>query len=318
MEKYMYINSVGFYIPEKRIGADYFTAINGLTEDWIYPRTGILTRARASEQETLDYMCDAAVRQASQNLPYDIAEVDLIVFASYTPSDTIATTGYVVQKAFNLYKAKVLYLSAACSSAINAIELIQSFFIAQKASRALLICGERNSSFSDDSDKASGHLWGDGAAAYFFSDEQLNAKEPEILDVDSQGLGHIGFGPTAVTLNTEKGKLEMPFGRDVFIHSCHFMAENTKKILDKNKCCIDDLAYFIGHQANQRILNNVVEQLGLPEKKVLSNIREVGNTGSVSALLVFAQHYTDFKSGDLICISVFGGGYSSGTCLIRL
>ena len=50
----MYINSAGFYIPEKRIGADYFTAINGLTEEWLYSRTGILARARASAEETLD------------------------------------------------------------------------------------------------------------------------------------------------------------------------------------------------------------------------------------------------------------------------
>ncbi len=125
----MYINAVGYYIPAKRIGADYFTEINGLTEEWIYSRTGILTRARASEEETLDYMCSAAVRQASQGLPYDMIETDLIVFASYTPSDTIATTGYVVQRTFNLYNAKVFYISAACSSAVNAIELIQSFFI---------------------------------------------------------------------------------------------------------------------------------------------------------------------------------------------
>ncbi len=313
----MYINAVGYYIPAKRIGADYFTEINGLTEEWIYSRTGILTRARASGEETLDYMCSAAVRQASEGLPYDKVETDLIVFASYTPSDTIATTGYVVQRAFNLYNAKVFYISAACSSAVNAIELIQSFFIARKASKALLVCGERNSSFSDDRDKASGHLWGDAAVAYFFSSERLAPGEPVILDVASQGLGCTGLGTSAVTLNLERGKLEMPFGRDVFVHACHFMTENTEKIIEKNGYDISDLTYFIGHQANQRILSHVAGQLNIPQDKVLSNIRDLGNTGSVSALLVFAQNCLRFKSRDLICISVFGGGYSSGTCLIR-
>lgn len=185
----MFVNTTGYYIPNKRIYGDYFIDINGLTEDWIFSRTGIRTRSRATEKETIDYMCIKAVEQALPGLPYDAGEIDLIVFASYTPSDTIATTGHIIQRTFKMEKAKVFYISSACCSAINGIEVIQSFFLTGKSSKALLVCGERNSSYSDDSDKSSGHLWGDGAVAYFFSNETTTGKEPKVLDVISQGLG---------------------------------------------------------------------------------------------------------------------------------
>ena len=71
---------------------------------------------------------------------------------------------------------------------------------------------------------------------------------------------------------------------------------------------------FLGEYST--VLN--IKELGIPENKLLYNIEELGNTGSASTLLVFAQNYDKFKSGDLICISVFGGGYSAGSCLIRM
>jgi 3-oxoacyl-[acyl-carrier-protein] synthase-3 len=314
----MYINSIGYYIPEKRISNDYFTEVNGLTGDWIAQRTGIRTRSRASEEETIDYMGGEAIKNALPTLPYDIKDIDLIIFASYTPSDTIATTGHYIQREYNITSAKVFLVSSACSSAINAMEIIYSFLTSQIAEKALLICAERNSTYSDDTDCMSGHLWGDGATAYFLSNEPYSENDPQILDITTQGLGHIGMGLQGVFLNPKKGGLKMPHGRDVFVQACTYIAQNTKDIVELNGYSINDLSFFIGHQANMRILNNVAKQLEIPEEKILSNIGELGNTGSASALLVFAQNTDKFTSGDLICISVFGGGYSAGSCLMRI
>ncbi|HML65150.1 MAG TPA: ketoacyl-ACP synthase III [Dysgonomonas sp.] len=313
----MYINAVGYYIPTKRVNNDHFTQTNGLTDEWIRQRTGIRTRARASEKETSEFMCFTAVKHALPRLPYPIEDVDLVVFASYTPADTIVTTGHIIQRIYNISRAKVFYISSACSSAVNAIEIIQSFFISGKVSKALLVCAERNSSYSDDSDKVSGHLWGDGAVAYFFSNDKFSDEELQVLDVTSQGLGHIGMGTQAITLNLKKGKLQMPIGRDVFLQACKYMAKSVEEITYKNGYTISDLTYFIGHQANTRILDNVIKQLNIPKGKSLSNMQELGNTGSASTLLVLGQNYDRFKTGDLICISVFGGGYSCGACLLK-
>lgn len=314
----MYINTTGYYIPEKRIQNDYFTDVNGLTSDWILQRTGIQTRSRATEKETIEYMCGEAVKNALPQLPYNIDEVDLIIFASYTPSDTIATVGHIIQREYNIANAKVFYLSSACSSGLNAMEIIKSFFMTKMATKALLICADRNSSYSDDTDCMSGHLWGDAAVAYFLSNDAQTQNDAEVIDIITQGLGHVGLGPKGVFLNLENNSLQMPYGKDVFMQACTYIAKNTREIVEKNKFMITELSYFIGHQANMRILKNVAKQLDLPDEKVLSNISELGNTGSTSALLVYAQNQEKLRSENLICISVFGGGYSAGACLIRV
>lgn len=314
----MYINTMGSYIPNKRITNDYFTQVNGLTDEWISQRTGIKTRSRAAEKETMNYMCSEAVSKAKATLPYDISEVDLIIFASYTPSDTIATTGYLIQREYNITGAKVFYISSACSSAINAIEIIRSFFTSELSTKALLICADRNSTYSDDTDCMSGHLWGDGATAIFFSNKPYSNNDPQVIDIITQGLGHIGRGPEGVFLEPHKDGLQMPNGRDVFMQACTYITQNTKDILDWSGYSIDDLTFFIGHQANLRILKNVAGQLGIGEEKVLSNIEELGNTGSASTLLVFIENFSRFQPGNLICLSVFGGGYSAGACLIKM
>nr|WP_320058346.1 ketoacyl-ACP synthase III [uncultured Bacteroides sp.] len=314
----MYINSIGYYIPSKRIDNDYFAQKSGVTNKWINQRTEIQSRSRALKSETMNFMCSCAVKQGLSQLPYNSGDIDLIIFASYTPTDTVATMGHIIQREFNLTKAKVFYISSACSSAINAIEIIQSFFQSDKAKKALLICGDRNSSFSDDKDRTTGHLWGDAAAAFFFSKERHSIHDAELVDIITQGLGHVGMGTTAVTLNIQKRKIEMPGGRDVFMHACNMIANNITEITVRNKCNISDINYFISHQANMRILKNVAHQLDIPNKKMLSNIEYLGNTGCVSSLLVFAENYTKFKPNDVICISVFGGGYSAGACLFKI
>lgn len=313
----MFVNATGHYVPPLRIHNDYFLNVNGLTNEWIFQRTGISTRSKASEEESIDMMCSEAVKNAIPNLPYNLEEIDLIIFASYSPSDTVATTAHVIQREFNLVNAKAFFISSACSSAINAIEIIDSFFQTGKASKALLVSADRNSSYSNEDDPKSGHLWGDAAAAVCFSKERYRPNEPEVIDVISQGLGHVGKGPGGVSLKPRTEGIRMPDGKDVFIHACNYIARNTEEILKKNDFTVDDLSYFIGHQANMRILSHVSKELNLPDEKVLSNIKELGNTGSVSSILVFTQNYDRFKSGELICLTVFGGGYSSGACLIR-
>lgn len=314
----MYINAVGYYIPEKRITNDYFTELNGLASDWIYQRTGIMSRSRAAEKETINYMCSEAVNRALPQLPYKETDTDLIIFASYTPSDTIATTAHLIQRDFGMTKAKAFMLSSACSSAVNAIEIIKSFFETGRATKALLICADRNTSYSDDTDCKAGHLWGDAATAFFFSADQIRSSEIKLIDVTTQGLGHIGQGPNAVFLELQNNGLQMPYGKDVFMQACTYIAKNTKEIIEDNEYNISDLSYFIGHQANKRIISHVIKELDIPEEKSLTNITSYGNTGSASALLVFAENYDKFQKGDLICMSVFGGGYSAGSCLFTI
>ncbi|MDR2938632.1 MAG: ketoacyl-ACP synthase III [Prevotellaceae bacterium] len=313
----MFINAVGHYIPSRRTPNSYFLEVSGLADEWIFQRTGIKTRAWASEEETIDYMCIESVKRALPQLPYEAAEVDLIIFASYSPSDTVATTAHIVQREFGMEKAKAFYVSSACSSAINALEIIQLFFDGGKASKALLLSADRNTSYFNEHDPKAGHLWGDAATAFFFSKEKMQSSEPKLLDVVTQGLGHIGKGREGVYLNPKREGITMNNGKDVFTQACTYIAKNTRGIVEKNGYSLSDLSYFIGHQANARIVSHVVRELGVPEEKALNNIQELGNTGSVSSMLILAQNYQRFKKDDLVCLSVFGGGYSAGACLVK-
>ncbi len=313
----MFLNATGYYVPQTRIPNEYFLEVNGLTHEWIFQRTGIVTRSKATEEESMNMMCIQAIRNAIPSLPYDVKDVDLIVFASYTPTDTVATTAHVVQREFCIEKTKAFFLSSACSSAMNAMEIIQSFFATGKATKALLLSADRNSTYANESDPKAGHLWGDAAVALFFSKDRYTAKEAQLIDIDTQGLGHVGKGPGGVYLRPKNEGIQMPDGKDVFMQACIYIAKNAENILKKNGYSLNDLSYFIGHQANMRILSYVMKSLNIPEEKSLSNISELGNTGSVSSPLVFSQNQDKFRPGDLVCLAVFGGGYSAGACLFR-
>lgn len=307
----MFINATGVYVPAERVHNDYFLELNRLTSEWIEQRTGIISRSKAQPEENINTMGLEAIRDALPKLPYNITEVDLIIAASYSPYDTVATAAHVAQKEFNMTKAKALYLSSACSSFLNALEVVEGYFAMGKATKALIISADKNSAYSNDTDPKAGHLWGD-AAAFFISKEQMSTGEPRIEEIYTEGLGHISKGPEGVQLRPRDGGIMMPEGKDVFIQACTYMPKNVLYVLEKNGYTLDDLSYFIGHQANMRIMSNIAKQLELPEEKFLHNIEELGDTGSVSSALVYAQHEHLFKKGDIVCITVFGGGYSAG------
>lgn len=313
----MYINATGFYVPEERVPNQHFFELNGLTSEWIEQRTGIKTRSKARPDENINTMGLEAIQNALPKLPYDIKEIDLIVAASYSPYDTVATAAHVAQREFQIQEAKALYLSSACSSFVNALEVVEGYFAMGKATKALIISADKNSAYWNETDPKAGHLWGDAAAAYFISKERVTDHDAEIVEIMTQALACVGKGPDGVHLRPRDGGIDMPEGRDVFVQACTYMPKNAIHLLEKNGYSINDLSYFIGHQANLRIMMNISKQLNLPEEKFLHNIEELGNTGSVSSALVYAQNDARFKKGDLICITVFGGGYSAGACLIK-
>ena len=314
----MYINATGFYIPTERVTNEYYANKLGLTEDWIIQRTGIISRSRARADENINTMSLEAVKNALPSLPYDIKDVDLIISSTYSPFDTVGTAAHVVQREFGIENAKAFLISSACSSFINSLEIIEGYFATEKASKALIIGGDKNSAYSNEDDPKTGHLWGDAAVAFFISKERITDDDHKILDIYTEALGHVGKGPENIQLRPRDGGIFMPEGKDVFIQACTYMPKNALRLLTKRGLTFDDLSYFIGHQANMRILKNIAESENISIEKVLSNIEELGNTGSASCALVFAQNIAKFEKNDLVCISVFGGGYSAGACLVEI
>lgn len=314
----MYINSTGYYVPELRVNNDYFLNVNGLSDEWIYKRTGIRSRSKAAEGEGHNSMGIAAIEDAVKNLPYDIKDVDLIVSASYSPYDTVATLAHVAQQKFGIEGARAVYVSAACSSFVNGLEIIETYFAAGKATKALLICSEHNTYYSNEHDPKAGHLWGDAAVAYFLSKDKVSDTDVEIKAVYTCGLGNVGKGPEGVVLRPKENGIEMPDGRDVFVNACTYMIKALDRVTAPYDMTPADLDYIITHQANKRIVAQVAHQLDLTDDHFLNNIEEYGNTGSASCALVFAENRDKFKKGDKIGLTVFGGGYSCGAFLVEI
>jgi 3-oxoacyl-[acyl-carrier-protein] synthase III len=314
----MYINAISHYLPATLINNSYYTERRGITDEWIFQRSGIKQRTRAAEDENTHTMAIESIAPLIGALPYDVTDVDLIVGATYTPYDTVGTLAHAVQGHFNIHSAAALTVSSACSSFVNAIEIVEGYFATGKSKRALVIASEHNYIYTNDDSDPSAHLWGDGAGCMFISSEPCSPVDVEILDVHTAGLGHIGKGVSGVYLRPSNGGLAMPFGRDVFINACKFMAAEARDIVEKNNYLLEDVDYLVPHQANSRIMDHVAKALGVDRSRIISHIEDTGNTGCASTLICLSQNWKKFTKDNLILVTVFGGGYSSGAMLIKI
>lgn len=313
----MFIHFTAHYLPKTIIPNAYFTELNGLTDEWLESRTGIKERRKASENEDLNTMAIAAVDALKGKMAFDLSEIDLIVGATYTPADTVVTHAHVVQQHLDISDIPVVCASSACSSLLNAIEIVQGYFALKKATKALVVAAEHNTAYSHEKDPKSGHLWGDGATAIVMTSEKIQEGDFEVLDLFTAGAGNVGNSLTGVNLFPRSEGLIMLNGRDVFIHACNYMAKASTKILDQNGLKLEDMSYLITHQANLRITRNVVEKLEIPEEKVLVNLPYLGNTGCAGCGIALSENWEKFKREDNVVFSVFGGGYSYGAMLAR-
>ncbi|TCN64712.1 3-oxoacyl-ACP synthase III family protein [Acetobacteroides hydrogenigenes] len=314
----MYINAIGHYLPSEVVPNSYFKEVNGLSDEWIFQRTGIKERRKASAEENSNSMAISAISNTVASICYPIEEVDLVVGATYTPYDTVGTIAHVVQRHFDITNAAALTITSACSSLINAIEIVEGYFAMGKATKALVVASEHNTYYSNDSDEKCGHLWGDGAAAVFLSKDRLSETDMLVEGVVTHGLGHIGRGPEGVLLLPKECGIVMPYGKDVFVNACTFMIQGLKELLDAKGLSFGDLDYIVPHQANMRIITQIASMLDFPLEKIFANIELFGNTGCGSTAIALSQNKDKFVKNDLLGITVFGGGYSSGAMLVRV
>lgn len=308
----MFLSNISYYLPERVIKNNFFEDRSGVSDDWIIDRTGIQERRRASEDENTQTMGISAVKKLQEK--EDLSDVDLIVGATYTPHDLIVTLAHAIQHYLNIPDIPTVTVSSACSSFVNASEVVEGYFAMGKAKKALVIASDHNSAYSDDTEPKSGPLWGDAAATVLFTKEKM-AGSLEVKSIKSAGAATAGKAMTGVCLHPRNG-LSMPNGKDVFINACAKMSSITEEILAENGYSLADLTYLAPHQANFRITKKVLANLGLPESKALSNIQYLGNTGCAGAVVALAQKWGEIKTGDVVVTPVFGGGYSYGAMLL--
>jgi 3-oxoacyl-[acyl-carrier-protein] synthase III len=313
----MFINKISHYLPEAIVTNEYFEKLNGLSNEWIIERTGIQQRRKAADNENTNTMAIAAVEKLFADGEFKKSDVDLIVGATYTPFDTIVTLAHAVQHFIDVSDIPVVSISSACSSLINAFEIVEGYFAMGKSKNALIVVSEHNTIYNNEKDTIAGHLWGDGSAAFLVSKEKRSENAFSVKDILTGGAATSGKATEAVVLQPAINNFKMPHGRDVFMNACFYMPKATNDLLEKHNLSVSQINYIIPHQANLRITKNVANTLELREDQAISNVEYLGNTGSAGCGIALSENLEKFKRGDKIVLTVFGGGYSYGAMLLE-
>jgi 3-oxoacyl-[acyl-carrier-protein] synthase-3 len=317
------VRGVGGYLPAKVLTNEDLSKMVDTTDEWITARTGISKRHIAAEGETTSDMGAAAARKAMEAAGVGPDDIDLIIVATATPDYTFPATATVVQNKLGITRGAAFDLQAVCSGFVYAVATADNFLARGQFERALVIGAETFSRILDWSDRSTCVLFGDGAGAIVLERQtkaQAGDRGVKGIHLRSDGryrdLLYVDGGPS--TTQTV-GHLRM-VGNQVFKHAVGKISDSVKAAAADAGLGVQDIDWFVPHQANQRILNAVAERLGLEEHKVISTVADHGNTSAASVPLALAVATEDgrVKQGDLILIEAIGGGLTWGSALIRM
>ena len=317
------VRGVGSYLPERLVtNHDLLTAVE-TSHEWIVQRTGIEARHIAADHETTSYLGIKAARRALDDAGLDASDIDLIVVATSTPDYTFPSTATIVQEGLGIHHGAAFDLQAVCTGFVYAVATADNFLKAGQHRRALVIGAETFSRILDWEDRTTCVLFGDGAGAVV-----LEAREGEGTTADRGVLtSHLrsdgrhrdklyvngGPGSTRTT-----GVLKME-GREVFRFAVGMVTDVINDAFAATRTTADDLAWFVPHQANKRIITASAEKLGIAPEKVVITVDRHGNTSAASIPLALDVAVKDgrIREGDLVMIEAIGGGFTWGSALIR-
>ncbi len=318
------IVGTGSFVPENIVTNEALASL-GCDADWIIQRTGIRERRHAPPEMSTSDMAVAAAKRCIESADIDPRQIDLVVLATLSPDYLLPATAAAVQDRLGLNCA-AMDLSAACAGFMYAIVTGMQFVATGSSKFALVIGADTNSRVMNPADKKTFPLFGDGAGAV------LVAKGSEKQGLLSYTLGADGSGEqllirpaggSRVPLNGEATIRSDWFvkmdGRPVFKWAVRLLEDSSQQVLQAAGLKTSDVALWVFHQANIRILDAAVDALAIDRQKVETHIDRYGNTsaGSVPIALDEALCAGRFGRDDLLLMCGFGGGLSWGTALMR-
>jgi len=321
------ITGVGMDFPERRLTNADLERMVETSDAWIVERTGIRERRLVEKGIPASRHGVEAARRALAHAGLEPKDVDLILVPTVTPDMMFPSTACVIQEQLGATNAWGYDISAACSGFVFAIQTARCQ-IETGANRCVLVIGtEIMSSIIDYEDRNTCVLFGDGAGAAVV--QAVPAESKGILDmigyIDGSGGRYLympGGGslnpPTHATVDAKMHVVHQE-GREVFKYAVKGMVGVTNEVLSRNGVTIDDVALFVPHQANIRIIDATRERLGLSPDQVVVTIDRFGNTTSASipSALRVACDEGRLRRGDLIVLCSFGAGFTWGAALLR-
>jgi len=312
---------VGGYLPDRVMSNAELASQVDTSDQWIVERTGIHRRHIAAEgQRTSDLALEAS-RRALAHAKMDAGDIDLIVLATATPDLTFPATAARVQAALGITAGAAFDLQAVCSGFVFALATADNALRLGQAKAALVIGAETFSRIVDWTDRGTCILFGDGAGAVVLRAEDAAGDRGIIstflrTDGRHHDLLYVDGGPSQ-TQST--GHLRMQ-GNAVFRQAVEHISGAMIEACRRGGVALDEIDWFVPHQANQRILDGVARRLGISGDKVITTVAEHGNTSAASVPLALSVGVADgrIKPGHLVLMEALGGGLTWGAALVRL
>lgn len=315
------IIGTGSYAPENIVTNDDLAKIVETSDEWIQERTGIRER-RIGIEEGTGFMAAKAAEKALEDAGVKAEEIELIILATSSPDNCFPNGACQVQAAIGAVHATAFDISAACSGFEFALSTVQAFIQAGVYKTALVIGADCLSKMTDWSDRGTCVLFGDGAGAAVVRAEETgiihsvmgaDGAKGSVLSCVARSTGNFLDGKTP-----ELGYMYMD-GQEVFKFAVKKVPECIRQLLDESHTDIEDVKYFVLHQANSRICESVAKRLKQPMEKVPMNIDRYGNTSgaTVPILLDELNRTGKLSHGDKLVLAGFGGGLTWGAVLLE-
>lgn len=317
------ITAIDYYLPETLLSNEVLCEeFPDWSVDKISAKTGIHSRRIASESEcSSDLAVQAANKLFSQGV--DRSKIDFILFCTQSPDYFLPTTACILQERLELPTSTgALDFNLGCSGYISGLGLAKGLIDSGQASGVLLLTGETYSKFLDPEDRSVRTIFGDGASATFLTGEQSESAAigPFIYGTDGSGAKNliVKGGAFRDSDGSADPHLRMN-GSEIFSFTLKSIPLLVQQTLTKAKLKVEDVDWFVFHQANKFMLEHLRDKIGIPEEKFAISLEKCGNTVSSSIPIALKELSVagKLKPGQKVMAVGFGVGYSWGATIIE-
>lgn len=314
------ITALGAYAPPRVVSnADYESRLD-TTAEWIEARTGIRERRYAAPEDSTSELGVKAAQDLQRRSPQALEGVDTVICATATPDAAFPATASLIAARLGL-RAAAFDLSAACSGFVCACAAAQGLVASGSAQKVLVVGAEVFTRIVDQEDRATAILFGDGAGAAVI--ERVPAGYGfQAFEMGSDGAGAAClYAPAATPLPAQlhPTRYTAMNGREVFKFAVRIIPESGQQVMNKSGLTVNDIDWFIPHQANIRIIEAACERFGLPLSKTVVNLERYGNTSAASMPLALSEAVADgrIRRGQQLLLVAFGAGLSWAACTLK-
>jgi len=318
------IRGCGAYLPQRVVSNSELAKTLDTSDDWIRERTGIRQRHIAAQGELTSDLGAAAAKQAMVRAGISPSAIDLVVCATSTPDRTFPATATAIQAKLGLKPGGAAFdVQAVCSGFVYGMTIADSMLKGGDFKQALVIGAETFSRILDWEDRATSVLFGDGAGAVVLEAQMQKGTSADrgvlLTRLHADGRYgddlHVDGGPSSTQT---VGHLRMN-GREVFRHAVTNISDVIQETLVDTGLTVDEIDWFVPHQANRRILEGTAKKIGIPIDKIVMTVDKHANTSAASIPLALNAALEDgrIKEGNLVLMEAMGGGFTWGSVLAR-